>query len=242
LFGLDQWISGLGHGGSPAILLTVAVLLGLRHATDPDHHVAVPTLVATEQKRRARAACRLGLAWGLGHASSLLALGLPFVLVAALLPQSLRDGAEALIGIVIMLLALRLYRRWRAGAFHAHAHRHGMLVHRHLHPHQVADHRHAHRVRSPAAACGIGLVHGIGGSAGVALLLLAGIPDRAEAVAALVLFALAMAGSAAVLSAGLGLALGLDRLERPLQRAVPVLAASAFAFGLVYSVVGVAAL
>jgi ABC-type nickel/cobalt efflux system permease component RcnA len=236
MFGLDQLISGLGHGASPVVVLAVAVLLGLRHATDPDHLVAVSTLVATERERRVRRAGLLGLAWGLGHATSLLVLGLPFVLVAALLPAPVESGAEVLIGGVIMLLALRLYLRWRRGAFHAHAHRHGRTLHRHLHAHEHEHgHEHAHRVRSPLASYGIGIVHGVGGSAGVALLLLAGIADRTEAVAALVLFALATAVSMAVLSSGVGLALGVDSVQRRFVPLVPVLAVLAFGFGLTYS-------
>lgn len=243
MLGLDHLISGLGRGGGPAVVLAVAVLLGLRHATDPDHLVAVSTLVAGEGKDRLRRAGRLGLAWGLGHASSLLVLGVPFVLAAALLPRRVEDGAEVVIGIVIMLLAVRLVLRWRAGAFHAHAHRHGPLVHRHLHPHGAgAAHEHEHSVRSPLQAYAIGVVHGVGGSAGVALLLLAGMRNHLEALAALVLFAGATAVSMAALSAGFGLALGLPRVERRLGRSIPALAAVAFGFGLLYALLAVGSL
>jgi High-affinity nickel-transport protein len=243
VFGLDQLISGLGRGGNPLVVVAVAGLLGLRHATDPDHLVAVSTLVANERERRLRRAGTLGLAWGLGHASSLLALGLPFVLMATLLPRSMRIGAEVSVGVVIMLLAVRLLRHWRTGAFHAHAHRHGPLVHRHLHPHRHGTaHAHEHRSRSPLQAYAIGVVHGIGGSAGVALLLLAGIRSHGEALTALVVFAAATAASMAALSAGLGVALGLPRVERRLGGAVPALAAAAFAFGLLYATLALGSL
>jgi sulfite exporter TauE/SafE len=236
MFGLDQLISGLGHGASPAVVLAVAVLLGLRHATDPDHLVAVSTLVATEREHRVRRASTLGLAWGLGHATSLLVLGLPFVLVAALVPAPVEQATEVLIGAVIMLLAIRLFACWRRRAFHAHPHEHGPIVHRHLHPHgHGSDHAHTHRVRSPLAAYGIGVLHGVGGSAGVTFLLLAGIGDRMEAAGALILFALAAATSMALLSSGLGLALGRDHVQRRFGRVVPALAALAFTFGLLYA-------
>jgi high-affinity nickel permease len=232
VFGLDELISGVSHGGNPAIVLGVALLLGLRHSTDPDHLVAVSTLVATDPRQRLARAARLGLAWGLGHATSLLALGLPFVLVAALLPRVVRQAAEVSVGLVIVALAIRLLREWRDGALHAHAHRHGHVVHQHLHPHAAArSHRHTHRVRSPLQAYGIGVLHGIGGSAGVAVLLLAGMRSRTEAVAALCVFVTAAAVSMATLSAGFGLALG---GSGRLARAVPVLGAFAFAFGVCY--------
>ncbi len=114
------------------------------------------------------------------------------------------------------------------------------MVHRHLHPHpEEDDHAHSHAVRSPATAFGIGLVHGVGGSAGIALLLLAGIGDRLVATGALLVFAVATALSMAVVSAGLGLALGLPRVERGLGRALPAFAVLAFAFGAAYAAAAV---
>ena len=75
MFGLDNRLAELGAGsGSLLIALVVALLLGLRHATDPDHLTAVTVLVAGEAPSPRRAA-RLGLCWGLGHGTSLLALG-----------------------------------------------------------------------------------------------------------------------------------------------------------------------
>ena len=75
MFGLDEWIASLGGNG--AMALAVAVLLGLRHATDPDHLTAVSALVLSDQRDGARRAGALGLAWGLGHATTLLAVRAP---------------------------------------------------------------------------------------------------------------------------------------------------------------------
>ena len=234
MFGLDQWVESLGRGGSPAVVLAVAVLLGLRHASDPDHLVAVSTLVAGDPARPWRRASRLGLAWGLGHATTLVALGIPIVLFSRYLSAGLRQAAEALVGVVIVALAIRLLRRWRAGGFHVHEHEHDGVVHRHLHPHRhERGHGHEHAApRSSRAAYGVGLVHGVGGSAGVGLLLLASIGSRAEAFAALTLFAAAAAGSMVVLSLGAGYL-----LARPAaRRLVPSLATLAVLFGVWYAV------
>src|SRR6185312_16351185 len=76
MFGLDDKIAGLGDGSAFVLLALVAMLLGLRHATDPDHLTAVSTLAAGEEPDP-RGAARLGLAWGLGHATSLFAFGVP---------------------------------------------------------------------------------------------------------------------------------------------------------------------
>jgi hypothetical protein len=91
MFGLDQWVVHFSDGTTLLIVLVVAVLLGLRHASDPDHLTAVTTLVTNGRG----GATRLGFTWGLGHASSLLALGVPIVLWKAYLPAPVEQSAEA---------------------------------------------------------------------------------------------------------------------------------------------------
>src|SRR6266849_2380458 len=102
MFGLDHWIAGLSQGASFVVVLMVAVVLGLRHATDPDHLAAVTTLVASGRERGARLAGLLGFSWGLGHATSLFAFGLPILLFRAYLPGSVLTVAETLIGFMII--------------------------------------------------------------------------------------------------------------------------------------------
>jgi ABC-type nickel/cobalt efflux system permease component RcnA len=244
LFGVDQLISGLDAGGSLLVVVAVALLLGLRHAADPDHLVAVSTLLAGNEERAARRAGGLGLAWGLGHATSLIVAGVPVVFLGQHLPAIVRDGAELLVGVVIMALALRLVRRWRRGAFHTHVHVHDGVPHRHLHGHaEDSGHPHHHKVtRTHAQAYGVGLVHGVGGSAAVGVLLLASIAVRTEALAALLVFALGTAVSMSVLSLCLGHALARPRVSRRLQAVAPALGAASFAFGAWYAAVAVQAL
>jgi ABC-type nickel/cobalt efflux system permease component RcnA len=221
-----------------ALVFSVALGLGLRHASDPDHLAAVSTLIASEPEDGTRRAGRLGLAWGLGHATTLALFGLPIVLFNAYLPDAAQRGAEALVGLVIMFLAARLLVRWRRGHFHAHPHRHGDTEHRHLHPHdhQGPSHEHAHQPetqlgRSPAQAYGIGLVHGLGGSAGVGVLVLATISDQAEAVAALMVFALGTALSMAALSSAFGYAITRGPVLRRMLAFAPAMGVLALAFG-----------
>jgi ABC-type nickel/cobalt efflux system permease component RcnA len=221
-----------------ALVLAVALGLGLRHASDPDHLAAVSTLIASEPDDGTRRAGRLGLAWGLGHATTLALFGLPIVLFNAYLPHAAQRGAEALVGLVIMFLAGRLLVRWRGGHFHAHSHRHGHTEHRHLHPHgpHRARHDHAHEPdarlgRSPAQAFGIGMVHGMGGSAGVGVLLLATIPSQAEAVGALTVLALGTAVSMAALSSAFGYAITRGPVLRRMLAFAPAMGVVTLAFG-----------
>lgn len=220
-------------------VLVLAILLGLRHAADPDHLVAVSTLIATNAERPVRRATVLGLGWGVGHATSLTAFGLPVVLFGAYLPDGIQAGAEALAGVLIAALALRLLVRWRRGGFHVHAHEHGGVVHRHLHDHhrlEAPGHNHEHMLaRSPLQACAIGLVHGVGGSAAVGILLVASIPNQTRAAVALALFAASTAIAMTALSLGFGWLLGQTPMRRVLEVAVPALGMFSLAFGVLYA-------
>ena len=246
MFGLDDRLAELAQGGGLAVVLCVALLLGLRHASDPDHLAAVSTLIATDSEDGARRAGRLGLAWGAGHALTLAAFGLPIVLLGAYLPDALQHAAEAAVGLMIMFLAVRLLLRWRRGHFHVHPHRHGDLEHRHLHPHHSHGHEHAHEPetrlgRSPLQAFGIGLVHGTGGSAGVAVLLLATISDRVEAVAALAVLAVGTAISMAMLSSAFGYAITRGPVLTRMVAFAPAMGVLTLAFGCWYTLGAVGA-
>ena len=124
MFGLDDAIAHLSTGASVAVVILVAALLGLRHATDPDHIAAVTTLVASGRDRVVRNAARLGAYWGLGHALALVVFGVPVVLFQRFLPERAQQCAETAVAGVIVFLAIRLLVRWRHGYFDLHAHAH----------------------------------------------------------------------------------------------------------------------
>ncbi len=214
MFGLDHWLIHFSDGTTLVIVVGLAILLGLRHATDPDHLAAVTTLVTNGRG----GATRLGLAWGLGHASSLLVLGVPIVIWKSYLPPRVEQSAEVAIGLVIMALALWLLLRWRRGAF-AHDHSHLRVPPR----------------RTPWQAFGIGLIHGIGGSGGVGVLLLAAIHSHALALVALGLFAGCTAVSMTMLSTGFGFVLGRPRMQLAFARVVPAFGALGVCFGAWYA-------
>jgi ABC-type nickel/cobalt efflux system permease component RcnA len=280
MFGLDHSIAHLSDGATLLVVIAVAILLGLRHATDPDHLAAVTTLIASSRERTRRLAARLGLAWGLGHATSLFVFGLPIVLFKAYLPERVQEGIEAAVGVLIVALAVWLLVRWRRGVFHLHRHEHGALEHVHAHAHVEAstpissntvlrgrsapadrppaerpaasprasntvllgqsgssqhEHRHTVRARSPLQAYAIGVLHGMGGSAGVGVLLLATIRSHVLAVAALGLFALFTAISMSLLSMGFGVGLSSARARRSFHRIAPTLGCASLAFGVWYA-------
>ena len=228
-----------GHAGLGVILL-ISLFLGLRHASDPDHLAAVTTLIASEKEReRARKAGLMGFFWGLGHGTTLVILGLPLVLFNHSLPEPVQQAAEVAIGAIIVFLAARLLLRWRRGFYHVHTHAHDEGPdHRHVHSHEEDDlHEHDHAVshRTPLSAYGIGLVHGIGGSGGLTLLLLSTISNQAEAAGALLIFAAGTAVSMALLSTAFGLTIAAGPMGRNFERFAPVLGILSMAFGVWYA-------
>jgi cytochrome c biogenesis protein CcdA len=227
-----------------AMGIVVAVMLGLRHATDPDHLTAVSTLVLSEERDGARRAGVLGFAWGLGHATTIFACGLPIVLFGAYLPEGVRRAAEAVIGLLIVALGLRLLVRWHRGYFHVHSHVHGAMHHAHPHVHEGGRarhslaHAHPHAEgmgRTPLAAFGIGLVHGIGGSAMVGLLVVGAAANRTLGVISLLLFAAGTAVSMAVVSAGFGYVLARGPVARLVGPLMPLVGLGSLGFGVWYA-------
>jgi High-affinity nickel-transport protein len=248
MLGLDDRIAGLGSAGSMALALAVAVLLGLRHATDPDHLTAVSTLVMSEERQGSHRAGLLGLAWGAGHAVTLFALGLPVVLLGHSLPDAAQRAAELAVGVVIVALAVRLLVRWHRGYLHVHVHSHGPVRHSHPHVHDEggghvrAFHEHGHAEtlgRSPAAAFGIGLLHGAGGSAAAGVLVVAAVSQPAGAVIALALFATATAISMALCSTVFGVALTRQPVARRFAALAPALGTLGLLFGAWYALAAI---
>ena len=238
---LDSWLTGLLTGAPLLVALGIAFALGLRHASDPDHLVAVTSLVAGDDSGT-RQATRLGVWWGLGHAATLFLLGIPLIVFKTDLPGWLERGAERGVGVVIVLLALRVVLKWARGDYRAGSHPHGAAsprdvpdgrAHRHLRRH--ARHGHGSRDRTPRQALGIGFLHGVAGTGAIVLLLLAALPTPLEAALSLAVFAPVSIFSMAVCTTAFAWVLTRPVVE-PVYRSVviPSLGLFGVAFGLWY--------
>jgi cytochrome c biogenesis protein CcdA len=230
-------VDGLTGSGLAGALL-VALLIGLRHATDPDHLTAVATLVLSERDRSRKRAAALGLAWGTGHGVTLFGFGLPAVLAIPFLPDRIQTIAEVAVGAAIALLSIRLLLRWKRGYFHAHVHEHGAVRHAHPHVHEgshaPADHGHPHAAgRTLGGSFAMGLLHGVAGSAAAGFVVIAATSGTGARIAALGVFAAGTALSMAIVSAALGQVVAL-RPARRFEALVPVVGLAGLAFGVAY--------
>lgn len=193
-------------------ILALGFFLGMRHATDPDHVIAVTTIVSRQQKT-ARAALT-GIYWGLGHTLTIFVVGGVVIVFGLVIPPRVGLGMELSVGLMLIVLGFMnvssFFRDLPAGladvppaVVHSHAHSHGEYVHSHPHGHAPDVHPHSPE-QTPLARLDhwlgklglyqqfrpllIGVVHGLAGSAAVALLVLATIRDPRWAVAYLLLF------------------------------------------------------
>ena len=128
---------------------------------------------------------------------------------------------------------------------HVHDHQHGSIRHVHAHVHgqahapgeaTVHSHEHGERLgRSPAASFGIGLMHGVGGSAGAGLLLMGTVNGPEEGVLALGVFAAATALSMSLLTLALAQLLAQRAVRRRFEAMVPLFGTAGLLFGVWYS-------
>ena len=175
---------------APSVLAVagVGLLLGFRHAFEPDHLAAVSTLAT--RSPRLSAAARLGAAWAVGHTASVGAVVLAIVLLDVRLPESLWPAADLVVALLLIGLGMSVLGRYARGRWHLHPHAHGgEPPHLHLHSHaEASEHSHAHAMGDARHSLGFGLLHGLAGSAAVLLLLVAAAQSRALQVAYFVAF------------------------------------------------------
>lgn len=198
-------------------IVALGFFLGMRHATDPDHVIAVTTIVS--RQRSIRHAAVIGALWGAGHTVTIMAVGSAIILFGLVIPPRVGLTMELSVGLMLILLGvlnLSGMMRWisetltpmRLGPhahahLHAHPHGHGDYIHSHPHGHDPERHGHAedatpvgwmdrtfgrlglYQMVRPFA---VGIVHGLAGSAAVALLVLTTIRVASWAVMYLLVF------------------------------------------------------
>ncbi len=156
-------------------ILLLGLVLGFRHAFEPDHLAAVSTLAS--RQGRLWSAARLGLAWGLGHTVTVGAIALLVVALGIRLPPALWPAAELVVAALLVLLGGAVVWRYARGRWHMHLHVHEANPHLHLHSHaQDAGHAHLHTADA-RRSLGFGVAHGLAGSGAIAVLVVAAAPS-----------------------------------------------------------------
>lgn len=153
-------------------ILGLGFILGLRHALDSDHLAAVSTVLA--ERPSWRASSLVGLSWGVGHTSVLLFVGTIVLMLRVPIPEPFAIAAEALVGVMLVVLGALLGAKLIRERWHFHHHDHDGTRHVHFHNHRHAeDHGHVHWWRESLRPLCIGMAHGLAGSAALLLLVVA---------------------------------------------------------------------
>ncbi len=209
---------------NPFPLMTVGLLLGMEHALDADHVVAVSTIVS--ETRSLIQSLIIGIVWGIGHTATLLVVGLVVLLFGVAVPPWVALSAEVLVGLILILLGVQILWKYKRKRIHAHYHRHSDETHIHFHAHEATEaHTHEHQaphVRKPLL---VGMVHGLAGSVALLVLVLSTIRSPLMGVLYILTFGLGSIVGMLTVSAlvGLPFLLTLGRFER-LHRGARVLA------------------
>ncbi len=212
-------------------LLVLGFFLGMRHATDPDHVIAISTIVS--RHRTVKSAALIGLAWGLGHTLTILVVGGGIILFGWVIPARLGLSMELAVGMMLIVLGVTNLRevldqlRGGAAPTHSHPHNHGDYIHNHPHGHAPETHPHRpdqtpvawfdrqlgstglYRLVRPVA---VGVVHGLAGSAAIALLVLTAIGNSAWSVFYLIVFGAGTIMGMMLITAGIALPFAHDRM------------------------------
>jgi high-affinity nickel-transport protein len=218
-----------------ATLLTIIFLgffLGMRHATDADHVIAVTAIVS--RQRTIRSAALIGILWGLGHTLTLMLAGGSMIVFSLVISPRLGLSLELAVALMLIILGflnLKGITRWinetfssspgrESAIYHAHPHSHGDYVHSHAHRHNPEDHGHQEdetpqgRLDRTFGRLGVyqtirpiiaGVVHGLAGSAALALLVLPMIHDPLWAIAYLLVFGVGTMAGMALITAAMAL-------------------------------------
>lgn len=176
--------------------LMLGFLLGLRHALEADHVAAVATL--TSGNRSLKRTVAQGAAWGLGHTLTLMLFGGAVLVAGSVIPESVAQGLEFVVGVMLIALGADALWRLRRERVHFHVHRHAdreAHFHAHSHrgesaPHDRARHEHAHAPGFPSRAVVVGMVHGLAGSAALVLLSLEALGSPALGLVYIAIFGL----------------------------------------------------
>lgn len=200
---------------STIVALILGFLLGIKHAFEADHLVAVTTMV-TEHKNAFKAAL-VGTFWGIGHTTTLFLIGLLVLLFKLTITEEFSTAFESLVGVMLVVLGVRTLTTVHE-TIHTHSHGHHGVEHTHLHLHKSDMKTHLPHKRSFL----VGAVHGVAGSGAFMILILSTIKSITGGIFYIIIFGLGSVIGMTVMSFLVGLPfvfsmgkyMGIDRYLR----------------------------
>jgi hypothetical protein len=214
-------------------ILGLGFVLGLKHALDADHLIAISTIVS--ERKGFWSSSLVGAMWGIGHTASLLIVGIIVVAFHFQIPEKVAQGMEFAVALMLIALGANVLWKIHKGAtFHIHTHTHEDHLHVHPHLHEasiVHQHdniaSHHHFIKIGKKPLFVGMVHGMAGSAALMLIVLATINSRVLALLYIGIFGVGSIGGMLIMSTLIGLPFTVttkhDRLNKIVRTSAGIL-------------------
>lgn len=168
-------------------VMALGLVLGMKHALDADHVVAVSTIVSRDKS--IKGSSLIGAFWGLGHTITLFAVGVVILTLKITIPDKVALAMELAVGIMLVFLGGMVAAGLIREQLHLHPHQHEGQAHLHLHTHAAVEpHRHQHAIRRGYRSMAVGMVHGLAGSAALMLLVVSSIGSTIEGLIYILIF------------------------------------------------------
>ena len=200
---------------TPLFVLVAGFVIGLFHAFEPDHVVAVATQNSKSTQKSSLSFFQqirsgaikssiLGALWGAGHTSSLVLVSLLIFVFSMNIPNEMFSNFEFGVGVMLVILGVFTYLNRRlVGEKHIHTHTHDDLVHTHPHTHDKV-HSHGHKSYI------IGCIHGLAGSGSLVVLALSTLHDLQTILSFILVFGIGSIVGMMLVSSAIGLPFSLS--------------------------------
>src|SRR4051812_28831013 len=166
-------------------ILGLGFILGIKHAIEPDHVIAVSTIAS--QSKKLWHTSLAGVFWGIGHTATLFLVGIILIFMKGEIPVKWAMSLEFLVGIMLVYLGITTIFSFKN--IHVHQHQHDGDEHKHVHAHESSGkHEHKHKHNTYLKSMLIGLVHGLAGSGAMVLLTMSTVKSVGEAAIYILIF------------------------------------------------------
>ncbi len=185
------------------LALSLGFALGLEHASDADHIVAISTIIS--ENKNVKKAASLGIFWGLGHTITLLLVSIILLTFSTSIPTNLVSFFEFTVGTILIILGVSVIKKGFDRLKHMHPHIHNNKTHIHSHDHnKTEEHNHKHK------SFFVGMFHGLAGSATIMLLILPSLNSVFDGLAFILVFGIGSIGGMLIISTLIGLPFALS--------------------------------
>ena len=215
-------------------ILGLGFILGIKHAIEPDHVIAVSTIAS--QSKKLWHTSLAGVFWGIGHTATLFLVGIILIFMKGEIPVKWAMSLEFLVGIMLVYLGVTTIFSFKN--IHVHEHQHDGDEHKHIHTHENSGkhgHKHQHKHDTYLKSMLIGFVHGLAGSGAMVLLTMSTVKSVGEAAIYILIFGAGTVIGMLFFTTMIGIPFVLSNKRRTISRTLSITTgAISMIFGIYY--------